>query len=126
MIFEFNKAQLGAVMEKELDSLLLEIQKTQADEITVRTSAGGFPYKLVISASGVSANLLWDHVKQRFEVIADPLPVTKSVDEVKEFHRPEITVTVNSVVAQFMGLPVEQRPAFFAEVWKTISSEVKG
>jgi len=136
MICAFNKAQLGAVMEKALTELVLELQKTQDEEITVSSSAGGFPYKLVIKASGNTANLIWDHVNGCFVIVGDPLPVTKDAGKVKAWERPEpvqapdpesepeIRITVDNVVAQFMGLPKEKRPAFFSEVWRLINSEV--
>jgi len=135
MIFNFNKAQLGVVMEKALDDLMLEIQKTQVDEITVSTSAGGFPYKLVIGASGNTAYLIWDHVNQRFEIVADPLPLTKGVGEAKVDHgtvevdlpgpAKGIPITVDTIVSMFMGLSSEQRTAFFVEVWRSIGEEKK-
>lgn len=135
MICAFNKSQLGPVMEKALDDFVLEIQKTQDEELTVSTSPGNFPYKLVLSAGNlVLRNLLWDHIGQAYKIDGDPLTVTKSAGDVKNWERPEpaqapeqeIEVTVNNVVAQFMGLPVEKRPAFFSEVWKLINAEVSG
>lgn len=149
MIFRFNSAQLGVKMEKALNTLLAEMQKTQEEEIEV--IADDFPYNLIVkAANGKTAKIVWDVDSQTYKYVGEPLPVTdpnEKVGKIKEFVRPEsaqqepgppaqapaqapepaqeFSVTVDSVVSQFMGLAPDQRTKFFCEAWKAIDDEEK-
>lgn len=129
MIFRFNSAQLGTVMEKALNTLLAEIQKTQENEIEV--IADSFPYNLIVAAGGFQAKICWDVEAQMYKYVGEPLP--PSTEWLRQQQKPESQketadlpvqapaaekkVTVDSLVSQFMGLSLDQRAEFFAEVW---------
>lgn len=150
MIFRFNRAQLGAGLEKSLNTLLAEIQKTQKEEIEI--IADEFPYEFIVKAANVGeAKISWDADAGSYKFIGVPLPASqpestatvKNVGEIKDWQRPtvkgkeqpaqapepapepspQIKVTVDSVVSQFMGLSPEQRTKFFCEAWRSISEE---
>ena len=141
MIFRFNKAQLGTEMGNALNTLLVELQKTQVEEIEV--IADEFPYKLIVkNAKGELLPIIWQADKKQYAYLLDqdlkPFKEPEKIGEIKDWQRPEkavtspapepapeINVTVDGVVSQFMGLPVDQRTKFFCEMWKAISDEEK-